>query len=77
MIDMFSGVSWMFPSLQLPSHRFQYSVWHDLREACLTGTQLKAPRVREGTKCNSVYLRSAYNCNTDFMESEAFPTKSV
>ncbi|XP_061166523.1 uncharacterized protein LOC133175431 [Saccostrea echinata] len=33
---------------QLPSHRFQYSVWHDLREACLTGTMLKAPRVREG-----------------------------
>ncbi|XP_022343535.2 uncharacterized protein LOC111136738 [Crassostrea virginica] len=33
---------------ELPSHRFQYSVWHDLREACLTGTQLKAPRVREG-----------------------------
>ncbi|XP_062594825.1 uncharacterized protein LOC134256190, partial [Saccostrea cucullata] len=33
---------------QLPSHRFQYSVWHDLREAVLTGTMLKAPRVREG-----------------------------
>lgn len=33
---------------ELPSHRFQYSVWHDLRNACLTGTQLKAPRVREG-----------------------------
>ena len=56
MIDMFSGVSWMFPSLQLPSHRFQYSVWHDLREACLTGTQLKAPRVREGTKCTPSVL---------------------
>ncbi|KAK3103958.1 hypothetical protein FSP39_023250 [Pinctada imbricata] len=38
------------PLPELPSHRFQYSVWHDLREACLTGTQLKAPRVRDGPK---------------------------
>ena len=34
--------------LQLPSHRFQYSLWHDLRVVTLKGTDLKAPRVREG-----------------------------
>lgn len=33
---------------QLPSHRFQYSVWHDLRVVSLKGTDLKAPRVRDG-----------------------------
>ncbi|OWF37178.1 uncharacterized protein LOC110440536 [Mizuhopecten yessoensis] len=33
---------------ELPSHRFQYSVWHDLRSGSLKGTELKAPRVREG-----------------------------
>ncbi|XP_052820778.1 uncharacterized protein LOC128246557 [Mya arenaria] len=33
---------------QLPSHKFRYSVWHDLRETCLRGDQLHAPRVRAG-----------------------------
>ncbi|KAL4221678.1 hypothetical protein ACF0H5_019935 [Mactra antiquata] len=33
---------------KLPSHKFRYSVWHDLRETCLTGDQLHAPRVRAG-----------------------------
>lgn len=33
---------------QLPSHRFQYSLWHDLRVVNLKGTDLKAPRIREG-----------------------------
>ncbi|KAH3874300.1 uncharacterized protein LOC127869197 [Dreissena polymorpha] len=32
----------------LPSHKFRYSVWHDLRQTCLTGDQLHAPRVRAG-----------------------------
>ncbi|ELU15739.1 hypothetical protein CAPTEDRAFT_223926 [Capitella teleta] len=32
----------------LPSHRFRYSVWHDLSSTSLTGDQLKAPRVRDG-----------------------------
>lgn len=33
---------------KLPSHKFRYSVWHDLRQTCLTGDQLHAPRVRAG-----------------------------
>lgn len=33
---------------QLPSHKFQYSVWHDLRQTELHGTELHAPRVRRG-----------------------------
>ncbi|XP_053378527.1 uncharacterized protein LOC123527104 [Mercenaria mercenaria] len=33
---------------KLPSHKFRYSVWHDLRETCLSGDQLHAPRVRAG-----------------------------
>lgn len=34
--------------LQLPSHRFQYSVWHDLKVVSIKGTDLKAPRIRDG-----------------------------
>ncbi|VDI48791.1 queuine tRNA-ribosyltransferase [Mytilus galloprovincialis] len=33
---------------QLPSHRFQYSVWHDLKVVSIKGTDLKAPRIRDG-----------------------------
>lgn len=33
---------------ELPSHKFQFSVWHNLRNVTLKGTQLKAPRVRDG-----------------------------
>lgn len=33
---------------QLPSHKFRHSVWHDLRQMSLQGTDLHAPRVREG-----------------------------
>ena len=38
----------LFLYLQLPSHKFRYSVWHDLRQMTLQGTDLHAPRVREG-----------------------------
>ena len=34
--------------LQLPSHRFRYSVWHDLSHTDVKGPQLKAPRIRYG-----------------------------
>jgi len=33
---------------QLPSHRYRYTVWHELRSTQVKGDQLKAPRVREG-----------------------------
>ncbi|KAK7093423.1 dynein axonemal assembly factor 11-like [Littorina saxatilis] len=35
-------------SAQLPSRKFQFSVWHDLRSTNVHGPQLKAPRVRRG-----------------------------
>ena len=35
-------------SLQLPSHKFRHTVWHELRSTQVTGDQLRAPRVREG-----------------------------
>lgn len=35
-------------SSQLPSRKFQFSNWHDLRVMQLTGPELKAPRVRRG-----------------------------
>ncbi|XP_067946862.1 uncharacterized protein [Watersipora subatra] len=33
---------------QLPSHKFQHTIWHELRATEVKGDQLKAPRVREG-----------------------------
>ncbi|XP_064611436.1 uncharacterized protein LOC135475457 [Liolophura sinensis] len=33
---------------ELPSYRFQYTIWHELRSTSLHGDQLKAPRVRKG-----------------------------
>lgn len=33
---------------QLPSRKFQFSVWHDLRASQVHGPDLKAPRVRRG-----------------------------
>ncbi|KAF6029409.1 TRMT12 [Bugula neritina] len=33
---------------QLPSHKFEYTVWHELRSTQVKGDQLHAPRVREG-----------------------------
>ncbi|KAK7487670.1 hypothetical protein BaRGS_00021089 [Batillaria attramentaria] len=33
---------------QLPSRKFQFSVWHDLRSSEIHGPELKAPRVRRG-----------------------------
>ncbi|XP_076451337.1 uncharacterized protein LOC143287277 [Babylonia areolata] len=32
----------------LPSRKFQFSVWHELRSSMVHGTELKAPRVRRG-----------------------------
>jgi len=34
--------------LQLPSHKYRHTVWHELRSTQVTGDQLHAPRVREG-----------------------------
>ncbi|CAH1773542.1 unnamed protein product, partial [Owenia fusiformis] len=33
---------------KLPSHRFRWTNWHELRNNHIQGPQLKAPRVREG-----------------------------
>ncbi|KAK2183458.1 hypothetical protein NP493_312g07005 [Ridgeia piscesae] len=33
---------------ELPSHRYKYSVWHDISSTDVKGDQLKAPRVRCG-----------------------------
>lgn len=33
---------------QLPSRKFQFSLWHDLKECDVHGSQLKAPRIRRG-----------------------------
>ncbi|KAI0210166.1 hypothetical protein LSAT2_005099 [Lamellibrachia satsuma] len=33
---------------ELPSHRYKYSVWHDISSTEVRGDQLKAPRVRCG-----------------------------
>ncbi|KAL8601887.1 hypothetical protein ACOMHN_020622 [Nucella lapillus] len=33
---------------QLPSRKFQFSVWHELRSTEIRGSELKAPRVRKG-----------------------------
>merc|ERR1711976_469780 len=32
----------------LPSHRFRYSVWHELSDTKVTGDQLRCPRIRDG-----------------------------
>ncbi|CAD5112568.1 DgyrCDS1776 [Dimorphilus gyrociliatus] len=34
--------------MKLPSHRYRYSVWHDLNSTSIKGHELKAPRIREG-----------------------------
>ncbi|PIK54878.1 hypothetical protein BSL78_08215 [Apostichopus japonicus] len=36
------------PLPPLPSHRYRYSLWHDLRSNEVTGDQLRNPRVRKG-----------------------------
>ncbi|PVD36693.1 hypothetical protein C0Q70_03679 [Pomacea canaliculata] len=36
------------PIPQLPSRNFQFSLWHDLKECDVHGSQLKAPRIRRG-----------------------------
>lgn len=39
----------LFPSAyQLPSRKFQFSVWNELRSTEIHGSELKAPRVRRG-----------------------------
>lgn len=43
---------------ELPSHKFRYSVWHELRQTCLTGDQLHAPRVRAGPPVKEKQFRS-------------------
>lgn len=42
---------------QLPSHRFRFSVWHDLHDPAVSGSDLKAPRIRDGNvNCDTVII---------------------
>ena len=36
----------ILPHVMLPSHRYRYSVWHELANTSVKGSDLKAPRIR-------------------------------